>query len=122
MGETHRSAESRGAGALLDEVLGPLADLPPEAWAFDQVAYATTHNAFALFPGYFTPSNQSFPMAGIGGAAWRIVKRIGELLAMASRHMWKRQPSSFTPGLHLLSRRRALLCVQTFVATHIQSL
>ena len=39
VGETHRSAESRGAGALLDEVLGPLADLPPEAWAFDQVAY-----------------------------------------------------------------------------------
>ena len=61
-------------------------------------------------------------MAGIRGAARLIVKSIGELLATAPRHVWKRQLASSTPGLHLLTYLVTSLCVQTYVATHIEGL
>lgn len=38
-GKRFRAVEAQGAGKLLDDLLSPLADLPLEAWTFDQVAY-----------------------------------------------------------------------------------
>ncbi len=38
-GEAFRATEASGAGHLLADLLSPLADLPPDAWTFDQIAY-----------------------------------------------------------------------------------
>jgi hypothetical protein len=38
-GEAFRESDAQGAGRLLADMLRPLADLPPDSWAFDQVVY-----------------------------------------------------------------------------------
>jgi hypothetical protein len=38
-GKSFRDSDAQGAGGLLADLLTPLADLPPERWAFDQLVY-----------------------------------------------------------------------------------
>jgi hypothetical protein len=38
-GKVFRDSDAQGAGRLLAELLAPLAELPSDAWAFDQVVY-----------------------------------------------------------------------------------
>ena len=38
-GERFRAVAAEGAGHLLADLLAPLADLPADAWTFDQIAY-----------------------------------------------------------------------------------
>jgi hypothetical protein len=38
-GDAFRASDAQGAARLLADLPGPLAELPPDSWAFDQVVY-----------------------------------------------------------------------------------